>query len=362
MADDERETPQEIEKAPEGARVAQLTPEQQEELRKSLAQVQQFLSRTAASLSVNSEALVAVARAQQVVAESVAAPLLSAQSAMQKQLSTIINSDLFKTRALLQANLNGIAEQLIKNVDFRIGGMATGALSNFAGQYADFLANVQASLVKVEFSFYPPNLREIKNLKFEQVESVVMVDGIPLYGIPRASTAEELIIADSASKRRMLLEQHWKSISEDCRELVAACTAEFTAPYVPFVVAALDALDAGHAEAAQALASSLIDALVGVRFGDDRKNYTPDRSGKRTTEAYDDLEIHEFIAFAPLWQAYQQFFVEKGDAVPETYSRHATAHTVSPRQYNRCNAMQALMFACSMLSYLDFERSQIRAA
>ncbi|MCP2097300.1 hypothetical protein LV78_005290 [Actinosynnema pretiosum] len=313
-------------------------------------------------MPIDNEALATFARTQQMVAESLVAPLRVAQNAMRNHISAIIDSDLLKASALLQSNLKCVSEQLIKNVDFRIAGVTTQALSSFAKQYVDFLANMQVSLARVEFSFYPQNLQGIENLKFEQVEVVVMADGIPLYGIPRASTAEELILAGSASKRRMLLEKHWKSISEDCRELAKACTTAFAAPYVPFVFAALDALDAGHVAAAQALASSLVDTLVVVHFGEDRKKYTPDRSGKRTAGAYGDLEIREFMAFAPLWQAYQQFFAKDGDPVPEVYNRHATAHTVSSRQYNMCNAVQALMFVCSMLVYLDFENSQIRVA
>lgn len=50
-----------------------------------------------------------------------------------------------------------------------------------------------------------------------------------------------------------------------------------------------------------------------------------------------------------MWQAYQQFDPANGDKIPGTFSRHATAHTVSKRQYNRRNAVQALLFACSLI-------------
>lgn len=53
----------------------------------------------------------------------------------------------------------------------------------------------------LKLTFYPPNLRQIDGLRWEEVESVVMVDGIALYGVPRSSIAEALIRADSAAKR-----------------------------------------------------------------------------------------------------------------------------------------------------------------
>jgi hypothetical protein len=192
-------------------------------------------------------------------------------------------------------------------------------------------------------------------LKPYKVEQVVMIDGIPLYGLPRASIGEALIRADGARSRREILGRRWKSISADCRMAVEGCTSEAVARYIPFAEAALDALDAGHTEAAQALAGSLIDAILSSYFGKNRYKYTPDRNGKRTKDAYDEFSVRRFIAFAPMWQTYQQFFVTDGDKVPITFSRNATAHTVSPRQFNRRNALQGLMVASSLVYRLDEE-------
>lgn len=123
---------------------------------------------------------------------------------------------------------------------------------------------------------------------------------------------------------------------------------------MPFAEAALDAFDAGHTEAAQALAGSLVDTIVAGYFGTDRYKYTPN-GRTTTTDVYDEFLVREYIAFAPMWQAYQQFRVTNGDKVPTRFSRHATAHTVSARQYSRRNAVQALMFACSLLCRLGEE-------
>jgi hypothetical protein len=63
-----------------------------------------------------------------------------------------------------------------------------------------------------------------------------------------------------------------------------------------------------------------------------------------------------------MWQTYQQFFVADGDKVPMTFSRNATAHTVSPRQFNRRNAVQGIMVACSLLYRLDEEARALEVA
>lgn len=284
--------------------------------------------------------------------------LLGAQSA--------INSDVFLKAGLAQSQIGLIAGHLSKSVDFSGIGLMGDAVAKMVAQQTSWLDRIGPLVTDFRAAFYPPNLRAIDGLDFEQVEAVVMVDGIPLYGVPRTSIAEALVNAETAAKRREVLGRQWRAISEDCRQAVGGCECETLAPYVPMAVKALDALDAGHTEAAQALAGAIIDTLVKGYFGKDRTKYTPHPQGKRTNEAYNDFTVREFVAFAPMWQAYQQFDPANGDKVPGTFSRHATAHTVSKRQYNRRNAVQALLFACSLLYRfnevaVDVERRESRA-
>ncbi len=340
----------------------ELTPEQEEALRRTMESIRRSVTpkiklptfRLPESTLRNLAAMSRIAEAQQAMVASAIKPILDAQAAWQKQY-VAINSDIFKSHALAQSNLNLIASQLTKNLDFSIAESAARIATQFTAHQATWLENIGPAIASMHASFYPPNLRTIEGLKFEEVEQVVMVDGIPLYGVPRTSTAEALIRADGASKRRDILGRRWKTISAECRDAVEGCSSAAVASYVPFAVAAIDALAAGHTEAAQALAGSLVDTILSSYFGKDRYKYTPDKKGKRTKDAYDEFSVRQFIAFAPMWQAYQQFFVTDGDKVPTTFSRNATAHTVSRRQFNRRNAVHGLMVACSLLYRLDEE-------
>lgn len=287
-------------------------------------------------------------------------PVLAAQDAWKKRFG-LINSDIFKTHAANQAQFAKLSAQLTKNLDFGFSESLSKITQQFAAQQASWLKTLGPTLEKLKASFYPPNLRAIEGMYFEDVEKVVMVDGIALYGVPRAAIAEALIRADSAAKRREILGRRWKAISADCREAVLACQSDAVAPYAPVAVAALDALDGGHTAAAQALVGSLIDGLLTAYFGKERTNFTPNRKGTRTTSAFEEFTVREFIAFAPMWQAYQQFWVEDGDRVPTTFSRNATAHTVSARQFSRRNAVQGLLFACSLLYFFN-EQAEAQAA
>lgn len=276
---------------------------------------------------------------------TVAQQLVAANARVQAQMSTIINSDALKNLMAAQTGFTAYADRLIQNIDF--SGIA--AISEqFAEQQAALLKNLVPAMEAMRAGFYPPNLRGIDRLDIASVNNIVMAEGIPLYGVPRTSVAEALIHAESESARRAILGRRWKTISTDCRGLLAGCTAPAVAQYVPVALAALDALDAGHPMAAQALTGSLTDVIVNSYFGKNRYAYTPSR-GNPTNGAYEEFTIREFIAFAPIWQAYQQFFVSNGDKIPMTFSRNATVHTVSSRQYSRRNAVQGLMLVTSLL-------------
>lgn len=287
-------------------------------------------------------------------------PALSIEPSWMKQMK-LINSDVYKLSGLGQSNLTTLSSILTKNLDFGFEKTAAKLAAQFATQQTSWLNTIGPLLARLNTSFYPSNLQDIEDLEFEAVEAVVMLDGIALYGLPRQELAEKLIRAETTAARRAILGRRWRAISTDCRAAVDACNSSTVAPYVSFAVAALDALDGEHTEAAQALAASLLDTVVNGYFGKQRFELTPNR--KTTTPAeYEKFTLREFIVFAPLWQAYQKYNIEDGDPIPNTFSRHASVHGVSARQFSRRNAVQAVLFVSSLLLFLDEEASALEAA
>lgn len=340
----------------------ELTPEQLENMRRALARLEQtVISKINLPKFTMPESLIkSLANAaglmdvQRDRLPAMIQPLIEANKRIHEQMASIVSTEALRNIAAAQANFAAYAEQLTRNIDF--AGIAAKIAETFAQQQSALFENLGPAMEAMRANFYPPNLREIAGLKIEAVNEVVMTDGIPLYGLPRASVAEALIRATDARERRDILGRKWKTISADCREAVTGCVSDAVSQYAPVALAALDALDAGHAAPAQALAGSLIDAIVTDYFGSDRYKYTPNKKNP-TTAAYDEFTIREFIAFAPMWQAYQQFFASNGDKVPATFSRNATAHTVSRRQFSRRNAVQGLMLVCSLLYRIEEEAS-----
>ena len=345
---------------PEDFTELELTSEQRENLRKSI----DGLSRSIASIDPELQNIVSPALPK-LVADMLKLPSfnlpewalknltpIEGQALWAKRFSTV-NNDVFKSIALMQPTLSSTAAEIVKNADFGLSGTFAHLAQQLAAQQSSWIKNLGPTLERLKASFYPSNLRDIAGLRLAEVEQVVMIDGIALYQVPRPAIAEALVRADGTSKRRGILGQQWKAIMVDCQAAVSGCTTKAVAPYVSVTAAALNALENGHVEASQALTGSLIDALVNTYFGKDRSLYTPNRSGNRTNDAYEEFGAHEYIAFAPIWQAWQKFFPDEGDPIPYTFSRNATAHTVSARQYTRRNAVQGLMIVCGILVFLD---------
>ena len=101
------------------------------------------------------------------------------QSGWKKQFD-LINSDFFKTHTATQAQFAKLGANLTKTIDFGINDSVTKLAQQFAAQQSSWLKTLGPTLEQLRKSFYPPNLRGIEDLAFEDVEKVVMADGIAL--------------------------------------------------------------------------------------------------------------------------------------------------------------------------------------
>ena len=242
-----------------------------------------------------------------------------------------------------------VAADMVAKANFGWSSPLQGIASQLAKQHSTWLKN----LAKLEFKLpYPPNLDGIEDLKLAEIEQVILVEGIPLHGVPRTAIAKALIRAESPGKRREILGRRWKAISADCRAHISGCTTAQIEPLTRFAVLALDALDAGHNEAAQALAANLLDTMLNTHMPVQRKRLVP---GKKvtTSEHYRELAVREWLAFGPIWRAHQSYWPGNGDPIPRTFNRHATVHGVSTSQFSKRNAIQGLMLLSSILRYAD---------
>ena len=260
-----------------------------------------------------------------------------------------------KHHLINQANIEVMwmaATRLTKNLEFIYKDQLENIFTDIFKTPSEYLNRLLANQDEYFQSQLPPNLSPIQNITFSNVYNISMSDGLPLYGLPRPSIASALIFASNLESRRLIIGNKWREILADCRRSLSRGRQNSTTRFAWAATSLLDTIDSGYFASAQALASSLIDALTKEVFGSDIKSFKPSKSVLQP-DAYDELELKELIAFSPIWSAYQQFFPSMGDKVPRRFNRHATAHTVDRRQFNRINAIQAAMIACSLLHWIS---------
>ncbi|MGQ4575270.1 hypothetical protein ACUH93_02530 [Dermabacteraceae bacterium P7006] len=210
----------------------------------------------------------------------------------------------------------------------------------------------------------PINLKDIPAENIKQIFRITHEYGIALYGAPRKEIAISLLTAPDQETCRRILNDRATDISRDCRELLNTCSPERSSHVLPLAIAALDCFDSGHAEGAQALASSISDTLLRERHGKDYINYTPSPKTSptpRTVESLKKLPTCEALATLPIWHAYQPFRVENKDPIPETFNRHASAHYASTKQYTYINAVQSMLYSSTLLWFMDQEMKKVES-
>ena len=202
----------------------------------------------------------------------------------------------------------------------------------------------------------PPNLRShADEIEAYQVHEFLEQEGIPLYLVPRGRTALRLLRAQDRSGRRRVLGDCYESITDDCATVLEQANRDVVGDELKFVLDGLGAMRSGHFRSAQAMFTVTLDTLI-YRFYPDqaaRRLITNRKKGADVPAAIDKMGVHEAMVWLPIWNAHEQFWKHKGDKVPNYYSRHASVHGVSSRQFSKRNCIQVLMLITSLIGYAD---------
>jgi len=184
-------------------------------------------------------------------------------------------------------------------------------------------------------------------------------EGITLYGVPSTAIASRLLAAPDARARRDILGRSLLRLTEDCDEVLDQCITPVTRATVAAARESIAAIRAGHTKPAQAYLTSALDDLMHVAF--DRDTYIGFTSHKVTSaDNILDWNIRTGMVLGPIWHAHAEYRPGGSAFIPRTYVRHASAHTVSSRQYSRRNTAQALLLVTALALYVD-EDARTRA-
>jgi len=201
----------------------------------------------------------------------------------------------------------------------------------------------------------PSNLRRIPAITSDDVLDFTLTHGISLYLVPRSAIARRFIDASDKGGVRAVLDDRAR-IVEDCRAVLAQCDSQSTMQLRKLAEQAADALDQGLHGPSQAQSAALIDALVQLHIKPLAGGGRLRHKGETIEDAKQRFAQHDaWLTYitAALWASWEEFWVDRGDVVPRTFSRNATVHAPGHRQYSRRNATQALMTTTSTIGYLN---------
>lgn len=202
----------------------------------------------------------------------------------------------------------------------------------------------------------PPNLREASDeIQFGNVLEFLQEEAIPLYLVPRAQTALRFLRATDRPARRKILNECYDSLIDDCEAVLQQANRPGVQSEVEFALNGVAALRDGHTRAAQALFTLIFDTLISRFFPDQnvRKNVTNRKVDADIPDLINGMGFRDVSVWLPVWNAHGRFFPNRGIPVPWEYSRHATVHKVSRKQYSRRNTIQVLMLVTSLIGYAD---------
>ncbi|WP_314451681.1 hypothetical protein [uncultured Microbacterium sp.] len=224
-------------------------------------------------------------------------------------------------------------------------------LPRFDSSWFDLLGDV----VRQRVRSFPPNWSAVSTIEIfddDKLRSVILDEGIPLAWVPGSSLIERLLAARDAADRRELIRNGWRGIVSDCVRAATGLPSREGRMHARFITLGALAIRDGHYEAAQALAANLIDTLGNLYVKATVAGYSwTIVTSKNLRPKLSALTMRTLMILGPLAVGHTAF--RPDDAIPRAFSRHATAHGVSRRQYTRVNSLIALMNATALLCWLE---------
>jgi hypothetical protein len=224
-------------------------------------------------------------------------------------------------------------------------------------------SNIFAEIARSLDEILPENWpRPIPNTG--RIEDVLEKDGLPIVHIPRAEIVRAIVDAENYEARIAIIEARADDIAEDCYSVLDEDDVG-REKQIPLVKRAIESFQAGHFEAAQALAVSVCDTYL-------KDIFPPELTAKQKlrkigyNEMAEKLSMKENRDESATWvlnvgyalASAVPFLVHwepgKGEEPPTHLSRHVSIHFASTDHMTRLNATIAIMLATTMSVALTY--------
>jgi len=206
-------------------------------------------------------------------------------------------------------------------------------------------------------------------IKPEAILAVARESGIPVAWIPPPDVLRRLASAASAD-RMAVIRSHAAEIIVQCDQLLGECRDNWLGDDRILVGRAIEALKAGHHEAAMALAVDVGEALalwasvphVLMFDSEEEKDAWAKMHGRNKYKLAETelaavgsqrelkrVEILRHALIAPIPKFFTPFYARPQEVIPATVSRHATVHKPTIKHLSSDNALIAIMLCVSIL-------------
>jgi hypothetical protein len=190
---------------------------------------------------------------------------------------------------------------------------------------------------------------------FERIEDVLGNDGIPIVHVPRSEIVQAIVDAADYEARIAIIDERADDVVEDCKTLLARDFHEEVEKQQPLAQRAVDAYQAGHFEAAQALAVNVCDTYFKKLFkGLAYKKMVQQLAIEKSDDASFAWAYNVHYALVPGAQFLTEWWPDKGGEPPTKLSRHVSIHNASTDQMTKLNATVAIMLVTSITAAINY--------
>lgn len=311
----------------------------------------------------------------------------------QTALRSGVESRGFQTMAESAANTQRLAEVLADSPAFRMAAELGGSWQRFMTMHTaglskairamkvvsrqipswtiEFAATASRTLQAVHQAAAPPNWPVGDTMTGEDYPTAITLsfeEGIPLAWVPDTETVQLLLAVptgpEGRTKRREILADRRPIILNHCQAQVDALandpdTAADQQRLVEVARQSIQALRADLPAPAQAAAANLVDQLMRRLIYPIDGKYAYKAASQKVTDLTALTTVWSFRVLAflrelatlmPVPKSLTEWWPNKGMALPDSFSRHTTAHAIAePDQVNPVNALIAIMLAVSLL-------------
>lgn len=219
------------------------------------------------------------------------------------------------------------------------------------------IARVARSISGTFERFTPPNFRGLSVDDMFRLPAISEEQRLGLLWAPRVEVLRDLLAADDADARGRVVEARADYVVRDFRPVAEDAGMAGHDDLVALLLEAIDAYEAGHPRAAQALATSVIDTAAMKEF--------PGAKGKGSTNAIrrqagtrgPNDQFWQFIdavAVAGIPLIYEGSYEYRSGV--SLYHRKGTAHCADLTVFSVPNAARAISLTACLLRWLKRER------